>query len=102
CAPGASTRRVVRRSLGTPQHARISPLSVPIEGTTERNPATEQLLDITAVLSDAIEKTDLDPTRREGERLDRFHIVRLRLLSTALLARYTEELITIRDINLLY
>lgn len=64
--------------------------------------AAEQLLALLGVLTHSVDAVKADVGLRDLGISDRFDAARLHLLSTALLGRYTEEELGVREINILY
>jgi hypothetical protein len=63
---------------------------------------TEQLLALLGALTHSVDAVKADVGLRDLGISDRFDAARLHLLSTALLGRYTEEELGVREINILY
>jgi hypothetical protein len=72
-------------------------------GDSELRSLPKQLRDVSAILSQALQKDALDFNSSENNPIDEFLVARLFLLSTTLMAhRYTSAVLGTHEINLLY
>ncbi len=99
---GRSDSADVAASAAPPSIARAATnASAPAHVSAETG-AAEQLLALLDVLTHSVDAVKADVGLRDLGIPDRFDAARLHLLSTALLGRYTEEELGVREINILY